>query len=547
MNSLKITLSISTCLAVSLSAFAQQGSGDLEGPPAMTTSELTFMLQQQEKRFETRFEQQAKSLAEQRALIDAQANTIQSLQERIDNLDGSDQALNLESLTARVDKLEAAPRAPAPQKAAQAQQVASQQEAIATQTAAIQALQAQFDQFSADQQRTLSEADKRIRSRLESLEGTMTELAKDETTSTYDASEFPGALQVPGFNAAFRIGGFVKANVVQGLDGLVQSRDRFIVGTIPTRGETTGDQEATITASQSRVNFEYRQDTERGQLRAFVEGDFAGSGDTYRLRHAFGQFRDLLAGKYWTNFMDASSVPEEIDFEGVNGRVTVRQPQIRYFPEIGKGWNLIVSVEDTSPEITGGRGISVVPDFVASIRRTVIDRWNVKVSGLLRSLEARWDVDDSVKANEIGWGFSVSGRRNLNWWDPRDNVTVQLNYGEGIGRYINDLNTVGGQDAVFDDAGNLKLLPAFGGFVSFQKYWNDRWRSTAIFSVVDIDNYDFQPGDAYSRTYRLSSNLIWSPVPAIDIGGEIMFGEREDRDGGEGEASQFQLAAKYRF
>jgi len=522
-------------LTIPLNVAAQEGSSEIDGPPALTTSELTFMLRQQEKRFEDRFKEQEEALAAQRKLIDEQKAALDT------------QSASIVAIQAQVKDIgTAAPAQPAGTQG-QPQELAAQREAMATQTAAIQALQAQFDQFSRKQQQTLSETDKQIRARLESLEGTMTNLTEKETTSTYDASEFPGAFQVPGSSAALRIGGFVKANVVQGLDGVVQSRDRFIVGTIPTRGVTTSDQEATLTASQSRVNFEYRQDTELGQLRAFIEGDFAGSGDTYRLRHAFGQFRDILAGKYWTNFMDASSVPEEIDFEGVNGRVTVRQPQIRYFPELGKGWNLILTVEDTSAEITDGTGISVVPDFVASIRRTVRDRWNVKVSTVLRSLEARWDVDDTVKDDEIGWGLSLSGSRTVGWWDPRDNFIVQLNYGEGIGRYINDLNTVDGQDAVFDDNGNLKLLPAFGGFVSFQKFWNDKLRSTAIFSVVDIDNYDFQPGDAYSRTWRFSSNLIWSPVPTIDIGGELMFGGREDRDGGEGDASQLQIAAKYRF
>ncbi|UCG71898.1 MAG: porin [Chromatiales bacterium] len=522
-------------LAVPLSVTAQEGSSELDGPPALTTSELTFMLRQQEKRFEARFKEQAEALAAQRQLIDEQKAALET------------QSESIEALQVQVKSIGTTATAQPTGTQDQQKELAAQREAITTQTAAIQALQTQFDQFSQQQQQTLSEADQQIRARLESLEGTMTDLTEQETTSTYDASEFPGAFQVPGTSAALRIGGFVKANVVQGLDGVVGSRDRFIVGTIPTRGATTSDQEATLTASQSRVNFEYRQDTERGQLRAFIEGDFAGSGDTYRLRHAFGQFRDILAGKYWTNFMDASSVPEEIDFEGVNGRVTVRQPQIRYFPELGKGWNLILTVEDTSAEITEGSGISAVPDFIASVRRTVRDEWNVKFAALVRSLEARWTIDDTFKDDEIGWGFSLTGRRSVRWWDPRDSVTVQLNYGEGIGRYVNDTNTVGGLDGVFDANGNLKLLPIFGGFVSFQKYWTDRFRSTAILSLVDIDNYDFQPGDAYSRTLRFSTNLIWSPVPAIDIGGELMFGTREDRDGGEGDASQFQLAARYRF
>lgn len=525
-------LLLATALSLPIRATAQLPATEPGGPPALTESELTFMLRQMEKSFENRFEEQATELAAQRELIDAQANTIQSLEARIEELAG-------------------APKADPGLSKQQRQELESQKQAIAAQTDAIKALQNQFDQFSADQQQTLSQADQQIRARLENLEGTMTRLQTDETTAIYDESTFPGAFPVPGMAAAIKIGGFAKANVVQSIDGFSQAENRFIVGLIPTRGATTGDEEANLNVRQSRLNFEYRQETPKGQLRAFIEGDFAGTDsggrDVLRLRHAFGQFQDILAGKYWTNFMDIQASPEEIDFEGVNGRVNVRQTQLRYFPEFGNGWNLIVSLEDPQPDVTGGDGLSVYPDFIASVRRQVRDDWNVKFSGLLRSIEARWDINDNVKEDDIGWGFSVSGQRAVDWWDPRDNWIVQLNYGEGIGRYINDLSTVGGQDAAFSDTGEFAALPVFAGLVSFQKWWRDGLRSTAIFSVVDIDNEDFQPGDAYNKTWRFSTNLVWSPVPAIDLGGELLFGGREDKDGSSGDATQFQLAARYRF
>lgn len=44
-------------------------------------------------------------------------------------------------------------------------------------------------------------------------------------------------------------------------------------------------------------------------MRAFIEGDFAEQNDTFRLRHAFGQFRDILAGKTWSTFTDREAAP----------------------------------------------------------------------------------------------------------------------------------------------------------------------------------------------------------------------------------------------
>ena len=50
----------------------------------------------------------------------------------------------------------------------------------------------------------------------------------------------------------------------------------------------------------------------------------------------------------------------------------------------------------------------------------------------------------------------------------KDKVMWQLNFGEGIGAYINDLQTLGELDAVFSPDGNLEALPAFGVYVAFQ-------------------------------------------------------------------------------
>ncbi len=433
----------------------------------------------------------------------------------------------------------------------QRHQLESQQALLEAQSHAIKALQTQLDEMmlSGAEPRQLSEEEQAIRDRLQALETSVASLPteQEETTTTYDETEFPGAFQVPGTDARMRFGGYVKANLVQSLDAL-GSQTRFIVGTIPTRGPVSGDREAALTVQQSRLNLELRENTRTGQLRAFMEGDFAGQGDTFRLRHAFGQYRTIMAGKTWSTFMDVEASPEEVDFEGINGRINVRQAQLRFFPALGKQWNLMLSLEDPQPDITDGTGLSQFADFVASIRGDVYHSWNVKASMLLRNLRARWTTDTSVKDSVFGWGLSVSGRRFVDWTnDSRDNVAVQLSYGEGYGRYVNDLGTVGGQDAVFDPQGSLKVLPVLSSYLSFQKWWKDGLRSTLTLSYVGIDNYDFQLGEAYRKTWRVSGNLIWSPIPRVNVGGELLFGERTDKDGQSGDASQFQASVRYIF
>ena len=123
----------------------------------------------------------------------------------------------------------------------------------------------------------------------------------------------------------------------------------------------------------------------------------------------------------------------------------------------------------------------------------------------------------------------------------------QLVYGHGIGRYINDTNTIGGLDAVFNPNGKLEALPVWAANIAYQHWWLPRLRSTFLYSIVDIDTYGFQPGSAYARTQRVAANLIWSPIPRIDVGAELLYGQRTNKDDNDGNAIQMQVQAKYRF
>ena len=248
--------------------------------------------------------------------------------------------------------------------------------------------------------------------------------------------------------------------------------------------------------------------------------------------------------------MDPDAAPEEIDFEGINGMVNVRQAQIRYFPTIAENWNLIVSLEEPQAEVTGGDAISQWPDVLVSAERTFLDRWQVKASGVVRQLTATWNMDPTIgSSTETAYGVSFSGRTKTQFWNELglNSFMFQLNLGSGIGHYINDTDTLGGLDAVFSPDGELETLPLFAGYVAYQHWWNEKMRSNFNFSWVNIDNLDFQRDDAYHTTLRTALNFIWSPVARIDIGGEIIWGQRKDNDGQKADASQIQLSTKYRF
>jgi hypothetical protein len=431
------------------------------------------------------------------------------------------------------------------QLSAQQELIDSQQEEIEKQRALLQTVQVQLDRLAANQTDSRTQESAAQPQQLPDLDATNSALPE----STNYGDDFRGSIPIPDSDAAIKVGGFVKMSMVHTLDPL-GSDDRFIVGFIPVGDADFGneDGEVSVSARQSRLGFELRDSTSYGTLRAFVEGDFAGNGDTYRLRHAFGQFRHFLAGKTWSTMVDSRATPEEVDFEGINGRINVRQPQVRYFPSFGRNVDLLIGLEDPAPDVGGGQGVSEYPDVVASVRRNWSKRWHVKSSLLLRQIKARSDLDESITDSEFGWGVSVSGKAGVEARNGRDNILFQLNYGDGIGRYINDLQEVGGQDAEFNPlTGELETLKVFSGYVAYQHWWSESLRSTMTYSWVDVENLSFQDPSAYAKTDRAIINLLWSPVERVDVGGELLWGQRENLDRSSATARQIQLGAKYRF
>lgn len=60
---------------------------------------------------------------------------------------------------------------------------------------------------------------------------------------------------------------------------------------------------------------------------------------------------------------------------------------------------------------------------------------------------------------------------------------------------------------------------------------------------TDVDNFDFRPDDAYHQIKRITANLLFSPIPRVDTGAELLWGERTYKDGNSGDALQLQIVA----
>jgi hypothetical protein len=376
------------------------------------------------------------------------------------------------------------------------------------------------------------------------------------------AGEFPGSIKIPNTDAAVKFGGRIRMAAVFTLDPLGSS-DRFVTNSIPVEpsDEAAGEgKRTTFTANTSRFNFELRTPTGVGYMRAFIEGDFYGtdangSRTNFRLRHAFAQFRGFLVGQTWSTVSDPAADHQDLDFEGINSENVIRQAQIRYTWNVRETLSVAAAAETPEVSLTGGEGENIVPDLIGRTIWQFKDIGHLQTAVVLRQIRGTPDVGTAGASSAFAYGVSLSGVVPFYYFNLTDRFIFQLTAGKGIARYINDMQSLGGQDGVFDPvSGELEALPAKGFYLDYEHQWKE-WettrnmalRSSLIWSFVNVDNFDFQLPSAYHTTNRFSFNLVFSPIKRIDVGLEYITGTRENKDGHEGRASQIQAVSIFRF
>lgn len=429
----------------------------------------------------------------------------------------------------------------------QSKTIEEQQKQLEEQLRMIRSLETRVDQLATGTGQGMSEDEVKLRERIERLESKVDQ--PDELPSNIVmGGDVPGSFRIPGTNASVKFGGFVR-NVVAGNAAELGTSNRFIVATIPVGDGRAGEgARLSFTAEQSRLNIDLREATTKSQLRAFLEGDFVGDGETFRLRHAYGQTRQALAGKTWTLFMDLIAAPEDIDFEGLSGEVRLRQAQLRGWVLLGEKRSMELALEAPEAEVSGGGSVSAIPDLTARLNLPQGRFGHVQLAGVLRQMRAQPLANPDTTVGAFGWGLSFTGRLDIPWWEDHDAFSYQITGGEGIGHYMTDTRAAGGTDAVLDTTGRgLEALSAIGGYVGYQHWWRDNLQSNLVYTFTNVWNDEQQLDDAYSGAHRASINVVWTPINRIDLGLEFLWGQRRNKSGERGEAVQFQFVQKYRF
>ena len=383
---------------------------------------------------------------------------------------------------------------------------------------------------------------------------TAAEPAPDLPALAVTAGDFPGSIRVPGTESAFKLGGQARLVAVHTLDAL-GTDDRFVTSSIPVGVARAGEEARTVySPTASRLSTDLRMPSQRGPMRLFIESDFAGAGRAMRLRHAFLQTKRFVVGQTWSTFSDPEADPIGIDFEGLNAISRFRQPLFRWTPSApGSRYQWALAVENPAPDLTGAQGVNYSPDFVARLRfepgrkrGLLLYTGHLQASVLARQLRGEVSGQSDTRSSPVasaGPSAASSSRAGMRTTassspptaDPDRTLYRRLELARRPGCCLRPR------------AGQASCAPGRERVC--------RLRARLVAGVHD--GRDLRRGerqqprhpaeDAFHQTQRTSINLMWNPVPFVDIVVEVLAGTRINKNGQRASSSQIQSGWTLRF
>jgi type II secretory pathway pseudopilin PulG len=360
--------------------------------------------------------------------------------------------------------------------------------------------------------------------------------------------KYHGFFRLPGTQTLLKIGGYFKTDFIYDLKP-AGNTDSFIVSSIPIPTEV-GINNATVSVRPTRLSLDFRVPAAKvGEVRFYLEGDLFGTNATTpRLRHAYAQARNVLLGQTFSNFMDPDGFPDTLDFQGPNGMVSIRNPQLRYGFALSPSTTFYISIEKPSSDI-----IFKTPQFSAqpnapspdgAIRlRQEFERGHFQVAGIFRSIAAF--LPDGRTDTVFGWGVNAStGVKTFG----KDNVIFAVAAGHGISRYLQDTSGLGiDAEPTSGVTTHLQATPAVGVEAAYQHYWRKTLRSSAIYSYAAVNDTNLAAATTYNHGTYTGANLIWNPFGSLNLGVEYLYGWAMEQSGLKSNAPRIQFSAKYSF
>mmetsp|Transcript_6327 Transcript_6327/g.12664 ORF Transcript_6327/g.12664 Transcript_6327/m.12664 type:complete len:116 (-) Transcript_6327:459-806(-) len=97
------------------------------------------------------------------------------------------------------------------------------------------------------------------------------------------------------------------------------------------------------------------------------------------------------------------------------------------------------------------------------------------------------------------------------------------------------------------ECNSAEALPLIGIVAYYDHYWSDKWSSSVGWSTTKLDTTKGQDGSEFEQGQIVQLNLLHYPTNGVMIGGELIWGEREDVSGDDGYDLRAQLSLKVNF
>jgi hypothetical protein len=324
-------------------------------------------------------------------------------------------------------------------------------------------------------------------------------------------------------------------------------------------GEFGTDGNTYFSVRQTRFGTKGYLQTPLGELKTIFEFELFGTGvdagqTTIRLRHAYAELGHFGVGQYWSPFMDIDVFPNTVEYWGPTGMVFFRNVQIRYMPIMGDtrltfalerpGASADGGIYAAFPELSDIKSHFPLPDLSAEYRHAGKFGY-IELAGILRYMawEDMNDDEVDISGSAVGWGLNLSSNINFT------KATVgrfQVVYGEGIENYMNDATVDVG---VTNDISNPGIpLPLLGVVAFVDQKWNDKFTSSAGYSMISITNSEGQDPSAFHMGHYAVANLMYYPAQNAMAGIELQYGTRENySDGWNTNIFKVQFSFKYNF
>jgi len=346
-----------------------------------------------------------------------------------------------------------------------------------------------------------------------------------------------GGFRLPGSETSVKLYGYAEVHAIHDIKAWSGS-DNFTDLTF--QGSTGPKGRTKLTAETSRFGFETSTPTSLGSFNTKVEADFYsygtdGNRNRLRLRHAYGEYAGFLVGQTWSTFMDLDDLPETVDFNGPIGAPFSRRAMIRYsYGDAKAGYKFTVALEDPQDQFYGISANERLPQIVVRYDQG-FDWGAINLRGLAH--EKRSDAQ-----TKRGYGFGLGGSYKLT---DKDLFMAQYTRVDGDADQL-----YGSNGYAFDGAGAITFDKNQGLVVGYAKTFNEQLRGTVAFGMnkgkVDLTAIDAtNPGNR--RLQQLHVNLIYSPIKNVELGGELVLGERKTFAGDTAKMQRIDLMGRYSF